>query len=107
VRIDLVTIFPGMLEAPLGDGIVNRAREAGLAEIRVHDLRAFTELTASESPAPGGGSVSAAVGALGAALGAMVANLSSHRRGWGQRVLEARPDVVMFYSSSGAREPQS
>jgi len=43
VRIDLVTIFPNMLEAPLGDGIVNRAREAGLVDLRVHDLRAFTE----------------------------------------------------------------
>jgi len=42
----------------------------------------FVEETASESPAPGGGSVSAAVGALGAALGTMVANLSAHKRGW-------------------------
>lgn len=41
--------------------------------------------TASESPAPGGGSVAAAVGALGAALGTMVANLSSHKRGWDDR----------------------
>jgi glutamate formiminotransferase/formiminotetrahydrofolate cyclodeaminase len=45
----------------------------------------FVEATASESPAPGGGSVSAAVGALGAALGTMVANLSSHKRGWDDR----------------------
>ena len=45
-------------------------------------LSAFADLTASESPAPGGGSVSAYVGALGASLGAMVANLSSHKRGW-------------------------
>ncbi len=43
MRIDLVTIFPNMLEAPLGDGIVNRARVAGLVDIRVHDLRAFTD----------------------------------------------------------------
>jgi tRNA (guanine37-N1)-methyltransferase len=43
VRIDLVTVFPDMLQAPLGDGIVNRAREAGLVDIRVHDLRTFTE----------------------------------------------------------------
>jgi len=48
-------------------------------------LRGFVEETASESPAPGGGSVAAALGALGAALGAMVANLSSHKRGWDSR----------------------
>ena len=48
-------------------------------------IEGFTHETASESPAPGGGSVSAAVGALGAALGTMVANLSSHRRGWDDR----------------------
>jgi glutamate formiminotransferase/formiminotetrahydrofolate cyclodeaminase len=49
------------------------------------DLRAFMEETASESPAPGGGSVSAYMGALGAALGTMVANLSSHKKGWENR----------------------
>jgi glutamate formiminotransferase / formiminotetrahydrofolate cyclodeaminase len=48
-------------------------------------LEGFVEETASESPAPGGGSVSAAMGALGAALGTMVANLSSHKRGWDAR----------------------
>jgi glutamate formiminotransferase/formiminotetrahydrofolate cyclodeaminase len=48
-------------------------------------LRKFIEETASESPAPGGGSISAAVGALGAALGSMVANLSAHKRGWDDR----------------------
>ncbi|MEM9378732.1 MAG: glutamate formimidoyltransferase [Planctomycetota bacterium] len=48
-------------------------------------LQEFTHETASESPAPGGGSVSAAVGAFGAALGTMVANLSSHKRGWDER----------------------
>jgi glutamate formiminotransferase/formiminotetrahydrofolate cyclodeaminase len=48
-------------------------------------VKAFTEETASEAVAPGGGSVSAAIGALGAALGTMVANLSSHKRGWDDR----------------------
>ncbi len=49
------------------------------------DLAAFANETASESVAPGGGSISAYVGALGAALGTMVANLSSHKRGWDDR----------------------
>lgn len=46
------------------------------------DLAAFAHETASESPAPGGGSIAAYVGALGISLGTMVANLSSHKRGW-------------------------
>ena len=49
------------------------------------DLRRFSEETAAESPAPGGGSVAAYCGALGAALGTMVANLSAHKRGWDER----------------------
>ena len=48
-------------------------------------LTAFADETASESPAPGGGSISAYVGALGVSLGTMVANLSSHKRGWDDR----------------------
>ncbi|HQG76717.1 MAG TPA: glutamate formimidoyltransferase [Bacteroidales bacterium] len=48
-------------------------------------LRGFMDLTASESPVPGGGSVSAYVGSLGTALGTMVANISSHKRGWDDR----------------------
>jgi glutamate formiminotransferase/formiminotetrahydrofolate cyclodeaminase len=57
------------------------------AELRLvgMSLSAFADETASESPAPGGGSIAALVGALGAALGTMVANLSSHKRGWDER----------------------
>jgi len=43
LRIDVVTIFPRMLLHPLGEGIVLRAREAGLVDIRVHDLRDHTD----------------------------------------------------------------
>ncbi len=46
------------------------------------NLQEFADETASESPAPGGGSVSSYVGSLGISLGTMVANLSSHKRGW-------------------------
>jgi len=49
------------------------------------NLKAFMEETASDSPAPGGGSVSAYIGSLGVALGTMVANLSGHKRGWDDR----------------------
>ncbi len=49
------------------------------------DLVAFADETASESPAPGGGSISAYVGVMGVSLGTMVANLSSHKRGWDDR----------------------
>ncbi len=49
------------------------------------NLRAFADETASESPAPGGGSIAAYLGSLSAALATMVANLSSHKRGWDDR----------------------
>ncbi|MCB0772656.1 MAG: glutamate formimidoyltransferase [Flavobacteriales bacterium] len=48
-------------------------------------LTRFTEETARETPAPGGGSVAAIVGSMGAALGQMVANLSANKRGWDER----------------------
>ena len=51
-------------------------------------LRDFADETASESPAPGGGSIAAYVGALGVALGGMVANLSAHKKGWDSRWAE-------------------
>ena len=48
-------------------------------------VEGFARETAAESPAPGGGSVSACMGAFGAALATMVANLSAHKRGWDDR----------------------
>jgi len=62
-----------------------RLADAGAGGLVGRTVTGFVEETASESPAPGGGSVSALAGALGAGLGTMVANLSSHKRGWDDR----------------------
>lgn len=56
--------------------------DAASAPLVNMNLKAFANETASESPAPGGGSIAAYVGALGISLGTMVANLSSHKKGW-------------------------
>ena len=62
-----------MLEAEIKKPLVNMT------------LTDFANETASESPAPGGGSIAAYCGAMGVSLGAMVANLSAHKRGWDER----------------------
>jgi glutamate formiminotransferase/formiminotetrahydrofolate cyclodeaminase len=59
-----------------------KLRNAANEKLVRMNLRAFANETASESPAPGGGSIAAYVGALGIALGNMVANLSAGKRGW-------------------------
>lgn len=67
--------------------IIEYMLEAGNDRKHLTDMtcKEFADETASESPAPGGGSISAYMGALGAALGTMVANLSAHKAGWDDR----------------------
>jgi glutamate formiminotransferase / formiminotetrahydrofolate cyclodeaminase len=76
---DLATFHPEkkIIEYMLRDNSVQKLVSLSLSE--------FANETASESPAPGGGSISACIGALGASLAAMVANLSSHKTGWDDR----------------------
>lgn len=64
---------------------LDKGNPAQAKKLVLKNLVAFADETASESPAPGGGSISAYVGALGASLATMVANLSSHKRGWDER----------------------
>ncbi len=61
--------------------------EAEQKEAKLVDMTCieFADVTASESPAPGGGSIAAYIGALGASLGTMVANLSAHKPGWDEQ----------------------
>src|SRR5690606_17428202 len=66
-------------DAKVIEYVLEKGNDKKLANLSVE---AFVNETLSESPAPGGGSISALSGALGVALGTMVANLSSHKRGW-------------------------
>lgn len=68
-----------VIEYMMDSGNTDRERLIGMS------CKDFAYETASESPAPGGGSIAAYMGALAAALGTMVANLSSHKRGWDER----------------------
>ncbi len=67
--------------------IIEYMLDSGDKGSRLVDMtcRGFADETSSESPAPGGGSISAYMGALAAALGTMVANLSAHKAGWDDR----------------------
>ena len=62
--------------------LLENSNEKKLVNLSLSD---FVNETSSESPAPGGGSISAYCGAMGVALGTMVANLSAHKRGWDNR----------------------
>jgi glutamate formiminotransferase/formiminotetrahydrofolate cyclodeaminase len=75
-------IHPFKPEEKIIEFVIGEISERKLIDM---NLKAFMDETASESPAPGGGSVSAYLGALGIALGTMVANLSAHKRGWDDR----------------------
>lgn len=65
--------------------IIEYLLEEGKNNLVDMSLSGFANETASESPAPGGGSISAYAGVLGVSLGTMVANLSAHKRGWDNR----------------------
>lgn len=73
---------PFLPEEKVIEYLLDADRKSGLVDMT---CKGFAHETASESPAPGGGSISAYMGALGAALGTMVANLSSHKAGWDER----------------------
>jgi tRNA (guanine37-N1)-methyltransferase len=81
VRIDIITLFPTMLEAPLNESILGRARARGLVDIRVHDLRAHAagrHRVTDEPPFGGGGGMVLKPEPLAAAIEALRAEGPAH-----------------------------
>ncbi len=81
-------LYPFEPDKKIIEYILDKESSKGNKKLIDLSVTDFVYETASESPAPGGGSVSAYLGAIGAALGTMVANLSSHKRGWDHRTEE-------------------
>ncbi|RZT96595.1 glutamate formiminotransferase/formiminotetrahydrofolate cyclodeaminase [Ancylomarina subtilis] len=78
-------LYPFDPDKKIIEYILENEAKKGAKKLVDMSLTAFVEETASESMAPGGGSISAYMGAMGAALGSMVANLSAHKPGWDDR----------------------
>lgn len=78
-------LYPFEPDKKIIEYILEKEANKGCKKLVDMNLIDFADETASESPAPGGGSISAYMGAMGAALSGMVANLSSHKRGWDDR----------------------
>lgn len=78
-------LYPFDPDKKIIEYMLSKDIEKGKKKLVAMNLVDFANETSSESPAPGGGSISAYMGALGASLGGMVANLSSHKRGWDER----------------------
>lgn len=114
MRIDVVTIFPGMFAGPLSAGVVGRAIEASIAEVRVHDLRAHTHdrhRSVDDSPFGGGpgmvlapGPLFEAVEALQLSQGTPVVLLSPQGRPFAQRDAERLARISGFVLLCGRYE---
>jgi glutamate formiminotransferase / formiminotetrahydrofolate cyclodeaminase len=78
-------LYPFDPDKKIIEYIMKKESQAQGKRLADMDLETFANETASESPAPGGGSIAAYMGTLGAALGGMVANLSAHKKGWDNR----------------------
>jgi glutamate formiminotransferase/formiminotetrahydrofolate cyclodeaminase len=78
----LSELYPFKPEEKIIEYMLQDKSESRLVSMALND---FADETASETPAPGGGSIAAYIGSLGISLGTMVANLSSHKKGWDDR----------------------
>lgn len=103
MRIDIITIFPGMFPGPLGDGIIGRALAAGLVELRVHDLRDFApgpHHPVDDEPFGGGGGMVLKPEPLFAAVESVQAELASAGT-------EPGPVVLLSPQGETLRQPRA
>ncbi len=103
MRIELITIFPRMLEGPLSDGIVRRACEAGLVEIHVHDLRDFSDdrhRSVDDAPFGGGPGMVMKAGPFARALESIRADASAEA---GEAVVLLSPRGRRFEQQTARR----
>jgi tRNA (guanine37-N1)-methyltransferase len=103
MKIDILTIFPDFFRGPLDYGIVRKAREAGLAEIEVHDLRAFAHdrhRTVDDRPFGGGEGMVLKPEPIFECIEAL--NVQSRA----ERLLETGKDSVVLLSAQGSRFDQ-
>jgi len=82
ISMGLGELYPFKPEEKIIEYMLQNKSDSRLANMPLND---FADETASESPAPGGGSIAAYMGSLGVSLATMVANLSSHKKGWDER----------------------
>ncbi len=82
ISMGLDQLSPFKPEEKIIEYMLNDKNDSRMVNMPLND---FADVTASESPAPGGGSIAAYIGSLGVSLATMVANLSSHKRGWDER----------------------
>lgn len=82
ISMGLNELAPFKPEEKIIEYMIRNPDDSRLVNMKLND---FADETSSESPAPGGGSVAAYIGSLGISLGTMVANLSSHKKGWDDR----------------------
>ena len=82
ISMGLDELYPFKPDEKIIEYMLQDKNESRLVSMPLND---FADETASESPAPGGGSIAAYVGSLGVSLATMVANLSSHKKGWDDR----------------------
>lgn len=103
MRIDVITIFPGLFPGPLGDGIIGRALDRGLLELRVHDLRDFAEgphRQVDDEPFGGGGGMVFKPEPLFAAVEAVLSELDGHG-------VEAGPVVLLSPQGEQLRQARA